>query len=33
MVSGLAAPDGAGATGSHLGDAIMLAMITSEGMP
>ncbi len=34
MVPGLAAPDdGSDATGSHLGDAIMLAMITSEGMP
>lgn len=33
MVAGLAAPTGDGATGSHLGDAIMLAMITSEGMP
>lgn len=33
MVPGLAAPSGEGATGSHLGDAIMLAMITSDGMP
>ncbi len=33
MTPGLAAPTGEGATGSHLGDAILLAMITSEGMP
>ncbi len=33
MTPGLASPSGEGATGSHLGDAILLAMLTSEGMP
>ncbi len=32
-VPGLAADQEGGATGSHLGDAILLAMLTAEGMP
>lgn len=33
MVPGLASPDGAGATGSHLGDSILLAMLTGGRLP
>jgi hypothetical protein len=33
MVPGLKAPEGGGATGSHLGDAILLAMVTTPGRP
>jgi hypothetical protein len=33
VVPGLKAPSGGGATGSHLGDAILLAMVTTPGRP
>jgi hypothetical protein len=33
VVPGLAADEGGGATGSHLGDAILLAMLTAQGRP
>ena len=33
VVPGLKAPEGGGATGSHLGDAILLAMVTTPGRP
>lgn len=33
VVPGLKAPGGGGATGSHLGDAILLAMVTTPGRP
>ena len=33
VVPGLKAPSGGGATGSHLGDAILLAMVTTAGRP
>jgi hypothetical protein len=33
VVPGLKAPEGGGATGSHLGDGILLAMVTTPGRP